>query len=131
MIKAFTLTALAILLSACAAPTQAPTPTPDPVALFGSIAEDGLQCLEENNVPNPTVSYDVTQTQSLVSPLAGIIRVTDAKHAGTNPDGTEIMVQRVFELNYLFQGGSWVPTEVKEIQGDLASETDPVNLCFP
>jgi hypothetical protein len=96
------------------------------------IADDGLACLESHLVADPNVTYDVVETDSLITPILGVIAVETRDTIATMPDGTPIATFLIkFELTFTYEEGNWQRKDLEVIQGRDVDDTDPVNVCFP
>lgn len=103
----------------------------DMIGELADLADSGRICLEGNSVEDPVVSYDLLETDSLITPIVGIIEVETKEILSTSADGTSLLTFRHhFKLTYAYEEGEWTPLEMEVIYGRPAPDKDRVNDCF-
>jgi hypothetical protein len=103
----------------------------DMIDELAGIAADGLLCLESNFVDDLVVSYDVIETDSLITPILGIINVETKEILITSGDGTpQLTFRHHFKLTFAYEEGRWTPLDLEVIYGRPPPDKDIVSVCF-
>ncbi len=107
--------ALCLILAGC----NSVAPARDPVKSFEDLVQRGLECLQEkSDISSPQVSFDVTKTDSLITPLQGVIYVTYSKVPSPN--------MWIYEVDFGYTDDKWAFVSFVDTSGGGA----PHHACF-